>query len=65
MDLKRASEVLGGMLIGGIMTEGDYVFVTNATPLANLDANEIVEPLKRVTSIADSLESGLLGKDAV
>lgn len=53
------------MLVGGIMSDGEYVYVTNTMPLRNLDANEITEPLVRVTTIADSIEAELLGKDTV
>ncbi|WP_353708541.1 hypothetical protein ABRQ22_03115 [Cellulosimicrobium sp. ES-005] len=65
VDVRRAIEIVGGMLVGGIMSDGEYVYVTNAMPLRNLDANEITEPLVRVTTIADSIEAELLGKDTV
>ncbi|MGM7422939.1 hypothetical protein [Cellulosimicrobium sp. CpK407] len=65
VDVGRAIEIVGGMLVGGIMSDGEYVYVTNTMPLRNLDANEITEPLVRVTTIADSIEAELLGKDTV
>lgn len=65
IDVRRAAELLSGLLVGGIVVNGDYVYVTNSMPLPNLDANEITQPLERVVSIADNLESQLLGKDAV
>ncbi|OJV81534.1 MAG: hypothetical protein BGO37_06245 [Cellulomonas sp. 73-92] len=65
VDVRRAAEIVADMLVGGIVVSGEYVYVTNAMPLQNLDANEIIEPLERVMSIADSIEAQLLGKDAV
>ena len=65
VDLSSAAERVGGMLVGGISISDGYVFVTNAVPLQNLDANEITEPLARIVNIADKLENELLGKDAV
>ncbi|HEY3547543.1 MAG TPA: hypothetical protein VGK17_15835 [Propionicimonas sp.] len=65
VDVRRAAAKVSTMLVGGLSVSGDYVYVTNAMPLENLDANEITEPLERVMSIADSLEAQLLGKDAV
>lgn len=65
VDVRRAAEIVGGMLVGGIMSDGAYVYVTNAMPMQNLDANEITEPLVRVVTIADSIEAELLGTDTV
>ncbi|MCX6501580.1 MAG: hypothetical protein NT132_04090 [Microbacterium sp.] len=65
VDIARAATRLGDMIVGGIVVIGDYAYVTNAVPLLNLDANELVEPMVRVLSIADQLEGELLGRDQV
>ena len=63
VDLRLAAEALTARIVGGLVVYGDTVHVTNSVPLANLDANELVEPLERVVSIADELEAQLLGRD--
>lgn len=65
VDVVRASTMVYGMLVGGIAVGGEFVYVTNSMPMANLDANEIIEPMERVLNIADHLESELVGGDAV
>jgi len=65
LDLHGAATRLGDKIVGGLVIIGDYVYVTNSVPLQNLDANELVEPMLRVMSIADELEKEMLGTDAV
>lgn len=65
VDLRTAASLLSRMVVGGIVIEEGYVYVVNAMPTQNIDANEITEPLERVMNIADSLEAQLLGKDVI
>jgi hypothetical protein len=50
-------------VVGGLTIDGDYLVVRHALPLANLDANEIDEPLRVVCMVADQLEAELVGGD--
>ncbi len=65
VDPTQAATLVSEMLVGGISMGGDYVYVTNSMPMANLDANEIIEPMERVLNIADYLEKEIVGADAV
>lgn len=63
VNVVEAAKYVAKTIVGGILVEGDLVCVTNAMPLQNLDANELDEPMRRVTMIADDIEKLLTGTD--
>lgn len=63
VDLEKAARVTCDLFCGGITILQDCVCVTHCLPIANLDANEFFEPLKRVYVSADLLEAALTGQD--
>lgn len=63
LDIARTASLLSEKVAGGLVIIGEKAFVTNAVPLANLDANELVEPMSLVLNVADQLEAQLLGVD--
>ena len=63
VNIATACRLISDKLMGGIVLHDDMVAVTNAMPIADLDANEIDEPMARLSMIADELERYLTGKD--
>jgi len=47
----------------GVWTVGNFYGLVHSMPIANLDANELDEPLKLIVKRADSLERKLTGRD--
>lgn len=64
LNVASAARIASEKIVGGIIIIGDFVYLTNAMPLENLDGNEVDEPLGRVMSIADEMERNLVGGDA-
>lgn len=50
-------------VVGGLTIDGDFLIARHAVPLANLDANEIDEPMRALCMMADQLEAALVGGD--
>jgi hypothetical protein len=50
-------------VVGGLTIDGDFLIARHAVPLANLDANEIDEPMRVLCMMADQLEAALVGGD--
>jgi translation initiation factor 1 (eIF-1/SUI1) len=48
---------------GGAIVMGEYVAIRHSLPLANLDANEFIDPLALVAGVADELEEKFTGGD--
>lgn len=57
---ETAKYVAGGLSLWA----GSIVTVRNSIPLADLDANEIDEPMRVLCALGDLLESQLTGQDA-
>lgn len=64
LNVASAARIASEKIVGGIIIIGDFVYLTNAMPLENLDGNEVDEPLGRVMSTADEMERNLVGGDA-
>jgi hypothetical protein len=63
INLTLALRKANGYVVGGLTIEDDFLLVRHSAPLANLDANEIVEPMLTLARVADQLEAGLVGGD--
>ena len=63
VNLRLAMREAGGLVCGGMATDGDLVVYRHALPLANLDINEFERPLTLVVTSADRLERTLVGAD--
>ncbi len=50
-------------VVGGIGCSGDVITFRHAVPLANLDMNEFLRPLRLVTTSADQFEKQVFGGD--
>lgn len=65
IDVTAALSACEGILCGGIgIARGEFVTIRHAIPLANLDLNELAQPLALVTMAADEAESALSTRDA-
>lgn len=64
VDLAEAVRRTGSFVVGGLSSLGDIVTIRASMPLANLDRNEIDDPLNLLVLIADRIEKELTGKDA-
>lgn len=63
LDLTALLQSTSGLVCGGLGCQEDLVTFRDAFPLANLDVNEFVAPLKLVVGTADNLERAFLGAD--
>lgn len=61
--LEAACREAHGLLCGGITIIEDKIMLSDSIPLANLDANEIEQPLMAITFFADMLERKFTGGD--
>lgn len=64
VDLRAALKLVAGKVGGGLSTEEGLLTIRHGIPLANLDANEIDEPLGLIAKTADLMEKELTGADA-
>ena len=64
IDLNDALARAGNLVVGGLGLIGELVVLRHAVPLANVDANEINEPLSLIAGSADLMEEALVGEDA-
>jgi len=63
IDLRQAVIAVGETLCGGLSVIGSVVTLRHAVPLANININELEQPLALVTTTADRLERTLVGGD--
>lgn len=64
VDLLRVLEEAGNTtVVGSIVIMREYVVLRHSVPLANLDLNELVEPLELVAGSGDQLEQKFVGGD--
>lgn len=63
IDLPKALARTNDFVLGGLSLRGDIVTLRATVPLENLDRNEIEEPLRMVTRVADKLEREFVGGD--
>ena len=50
-------------VVYGLSSIGEHLVVRHVTPLENLNANELAQPLVALALLGDILESALTGKD--
>jgi hypothetical protein len=48
----------------GLSSIGEHMVVRHVTPLENLNANELAQPLVALAIFGDVLEAAITGKDA-
>ncbi|HEY8373975.1 MAG TPA: hypothetical protein VIL00_14645 [Pseudonocardiaceae bacterium] len=64
IDLKAILEEVGHRsVVGGLVIMGEHLAVRHSLPLANLDINELVDPLHLLAGTADHLEELFGGGD--
>lgn len=63
VDLVELLEAVGQLAVGGLKIHKGELVLTDALPLANLDANEFDRPFLLVRTAADQLERQFFGKD--
>ena len=64
VDLEKALRFLEGKVVGGLsLVAEEYVTLKDAVPIADLQAAELVDPIRLVIFTADALEKQLSGSD--
>jgi len=61
--LEKICRDVNKSFIGGVVIEGEYIMIRDAFPLANLDVNELENPLRFVTLTAEVIEKNVTGGD--
>ena len=62
-NLEKICRAVNNSFIGGAVIEGDYILIRDAFPLANLDVNELEQPLHLITLTAEVIEKNITGGD--
>jgi len=57
------AEVGNTVVVGGVVTMGEFLVLRHSLPLINLDINEFTDPLQLVASAAEELEHRFTGRD--
>ncbi len=67
VDLQSMLQVLlkmaGNAVVGGLVSDGEFVSLKHSVPLVNLDLNELIRPLQLVAIGADLYEDLSTGRD--
>jgi len=63
VDLGKAATIVARYFCGGLVAEGDLVYVRHVAPLINLDVNELERPMSVILDAADHVERELVGGD--
>lgn len=64
VDLEAVLDEIGTTtVVGGAVIMGDYVVLRHSLPLANLDFNELADPLVLLAGAGDQLEREFTGHD--
>lgn len=63
VNIERAAVAANDFLCGGIVADEDFVMVNHCVPMANLDLNELIDPLEVVVAAADQIERIVVGTD--
>lgn len=63
IDVALALSTANNHVVGGLTIDEDLLITRHAVPLANLDTNEIEEPLQVLCLMADQMEASLIGGD--
>jgi hypothetical protein len=61
--LEKICRAVNKSFIGGVVIEGEYIMIRDAFPLANLDVNELEQPLHFLTLTAEVIEKTVTGGD--
>ena len=63
VNIVEVARDVGKKVLGGVVLVDDRVYLTHSAPLADIDENEILEPIHRICAMADELEQHYLGTD--
>lgn len=63
VDLRAAIKLVAGKVCGGLSSVQGLLTIRHGIPLANLDANEIADPIASIVDTADAMEKELTGAD--
>jgi hypothetical protein len=63
VDLGAALEFVSSQVCGSLSRAGEFLTVRHTLPLANVDQNEIIDPIRSIALAGDVLEQRLTGVD--
>lgn len=61
--LEQICRTVHKSFIGGVVIESEHIMIRDAFPLANLDVNELEQPLHFLTVTAEVIEKNVTGGD--